>query len=430
MIKAVILAGGVGSRLSKITKKIPKPMVKIGGLPVLEHQINLLKRYDIKEIIILTGRLSKVIEKYFKNGKDFGVNITYFKEKKPLGTAGGLKEIKNQLTDDFLVLYGDVMLDMNLKRLIDSHKKKNSFCTLVLHPNDHPYDSDLVETDDKQKVIAFHPKPHQPNKYFKNLANAGVYVMSPQILKYIKKGTKTDFDKDILPKIVNKKTIFGYNTPEYIKDMGTPERLKEVTKDYLKGKIERFNIKNKRKAIFLDRDGAINYDPGDLSDIDDFKLLPNVAEAIKLINSSEYLTIVATNQPMIAKGFMDFKDLNQIHKKMETLLGKKGAKLDAIYFCPHHPEKGFDGEMPELKIECPCRKPKTGMIFEALKDYNIDLPSSWIIGNSERDIETGVNAKIKTILIKKNQREFEKCSFNTKRADNLYSAVKLIIKKC
>jgi len=427
-MKTLILAGGKGTRIGKTTRKIPKPMIKIGGLSVLEHQINLLKRYGIKEIIILTGHLAEVIEKYFKNGKDFGVNITYFKEKKPLGTTGGLKEIENKLMEDFIVVYGDIMLDMDIARLLVFHKSKNSVCTTVLHPNDHPHDSDLVEIDNNQKIIAFHPKPHDENKYFRNLVNAGLYVMSPKILKYIKKGVKADFGKDIFPKIIKKEALYGYNTAEYLKDIGTPDRLAKVRKDYRSGKIRQFNRENKRRAIFLDRDGAINYDPGDLSDVNDFKLLPNVAKAIKLINSSEYLTIVITNQPMIAKGFMSFKDLDQIHKKMETLLGLKGAKLDGVYFCPHHPEKGFDGEMPELKIECRCRKPKTGMIFEAVKEYNIDLANSWIIGNSERDVETGINAKIKTILIKKNQQRFEKCLFNTKKADDLYSAVKSIIK--
>ena len=152
--------------------------------------------------------------------------------------------------------------------------------------------------------------------------------MSPKILKYLKpkKDTELDFGKHIFPKIITQETLLGYHTPEYIKDIGTPERLKQVNKDYLSGKIKRFNSENKRKAIFLDRDGVINYDPNDLSKIDDFKLLPNVTKAIKLINSSDYLAIVVTNQPVIAKGLISFEGLNQIHKKMETLLGQEGVR--------------------------------------------------------------------------------------------------------
>lgn len=431
MIKAVIIAGGKGGRLGKITEKIPKPMIKIGNLSIIEHQINLLKRYNIKNIIILTGYLSEIIEDYFKNKKNSGLNIVCLKSAVNIGNADRVKLAEKQLFDDFVVFYGDTMLDMDLKKLIDLHKKKNALATLVLHPNDHPYDSDLVEIDHNQKIIAFHPKPHQANKYFKNLVNAGVYVMSPGIFKYIKskKGVELDFGKHIFPKIFNQEKLFGYNTPEYIKDMGTPERLKKVRKDYQSGKIKRLNIENKRKAIFLDRDGVINYDPGDLSNINNFKLLPNVIKAIKLINWSEYLAIVITNQPMIAKGLISFKGVNEIHKKMETLLGLKGVKLDTIYFCPHHPDKGYPGENSKYTIQCDCRKPQIGMIKKAEKDFNIDLANSWIIGDSKKDIIAGINAKMNTILIKKNQQRFEKCPFKTKRANDLCSAVKLIINK-
>ena len=429
-MKAIIIAGGKGKRLGKITRNIPKPMIKIDGLPILEHQIRLLKKYGLKDIIILTGYLAEVIEGYFKNGQRFGVKITYIKSDPEIGNADRLKLAKKHLSEDFLVLYGDTMLDIDLKRLINFHKNKKSSCTLVIHPNDHPYDSDLVETNDNQEIIAFHTKPRPPNEYFKNLVNAGVYVFSPGILKYIKskKGVELDLAKHILPKIIGREKIFGYNTPEYIKDMGTPKRFKQVTKDCLTGKIKRLNMKNKRRAIFLDRDGTINYDPGNLSDINNFKLLPNTEKAIKLINSSEYLAIVVSNQPMVAKGLINIQEINEINKKMEILLGEKGAKLDGIYFCPHHPDKGYPGENPKYTIQCACRKPQIGMLTKAGKDFNINLPPSWIIGDSERDIIAGLNAKIKTILIKKNQEKFDKCRPKTKKAKDLYSAVKLILK--
>jgi len=428
-MKAVILAAGRGNRLNQKTKKIPKPMLIIGGYSVLEHQINFLKKNGIREIIIIVGYLSHVIKNYFKDGKNFGVNITYFDLDKPLGTAGHLKLAENELTDNFIVLYGDIMLDIDIEKFIKFHKNKNSNCTLVIHPNDHPHDSDLLEIDDNHRIIAFHSKPHLKDKYLMNLNNACVYIMSPKILKYIKseKEVELDFGKHIFPKIFKKEKLFGYNTPEYIKDMGTPERLKQVTKDYLNNKIQRLNSKNKRKAIFLDRDGTINYDTDNLSNIDDFKFLPKIAQAIKLINSSEYLLCVVTNQPVLARGLLSFKDLDKIHKKMDTLLGQQGAKIDKLYFCPHHPEKEFPG-VPELRIKCNCRKPKPGMILKAAKELNIDLTNSWIIGDSWRDIEAGRNAKINTILIKRNQQKFEKCQFRTKKTNDLYSAVKLILK--
>lgn len=400
MIQAVILAGGKGERMGSLTEHTPKPMLKIGGLPILAHQIELFSQYGIKNIVLLTHYLSEVIEKYFKNGEVFGVKITYFKEKKPLGTTGGLKEIENGLKKDFILLYGDVMLDMDIKQLLNFHRKKKSTCTLVLHPNDHPQDSDLVEIDENQRIVAFHPKPRPENKYLHNLVSAGLYIISPKILKYIEKGVKADFGKDLFPKIVKKERLYGYVTAEYLKDMGTPKRFAEVKKDYQSDKINRLNRKNKRRAVFLDRDGVINKADSDICRINDFKLFSQTAQAIKKINESEFLAIVVTNQPAIAKGFCSMEEVKNIHKKMEALLGEKGAKLDGIYFCPHHPDKGFAGENLKYKIECDCRKPKIGMVKKAEKDFNIDLKHSYFVGDSSRDILCGSTAGMTTIGVK------------------------------
>jgi D,D-heptose 1,7-bisphosphate phosphatase len=428
-MKAVILAGGKGARLGALTKEVPKPMIKIGGGPVLEHQINLLKKYGIKDIIVLTGYLSEMIEEYFGDGNNLGVNISYFKEKKPLGTTGGIKEIEDKLKKDFLVLYGDIMVNMDLERLVDFHQQKDGICTLVVHPNDHPYDSDLVEIDKDQKIIAFHPKPHEENKYHRNLVNACLYVMSPEILKYIKTGAKADFGRDVFPKIVKKETIYGYNTAEYLKDIGTPARLQEVREDYESGKIGRLNRENKRKAIFLDRDGVINKDVNLLHRIEDFELLPKVSEAIRKINNSEFLAIVITNQSVVARNLCSIEELEEIHKKMETLLGRKRAKLDAIYYCPHHPDKGYPEENPKHKIECNCRKPKIGLVKKAEKEFNIDLKNSYFIGDSFRDIECGKNAGMTTIGVKTG----DGCRDCKVKPDfmfeNLYQAVNFIIQE-
>lgn len=432
-MEAVVIAGGRGKRLGKITEKIPKSMVKIGRFSVLEHQIILLKRYGIKEIFILTGHLSEVIENFIRNRK-FGIKIRCIKSDPSFGNADRVKLAEKYLTNDFLVLYGDILLDMDIRRLIDFHNKKKGLCTLVLHPNDHPYDSDLAEIDDNKKIIAFHSKPHPPEEYFRNLVNATVYVMTPGIFKYIetKPGVELDFGKHIFPKVIKRENVFGYITPEYLKDMGTPERLKQVKVDYLSGKIARSNLKNERKAVFLDRDGTINYKAGDLFDINQFRLLPGAAKAVKMINSSEYLTILTTNQPVVAKGFLTIDGLNQIHKKMETLLGQEGAKLDGIYFCPHHPDRGYPEENPKYTVQCDCRKPQIGMIKKAQRDFNIDLKNSYFIGDSDRDIVCGKNAGVKTIAIGKGE-DFKKNIATKNRqpdyfAKDLYSAVKLIIK--
>ncbi|MGH7170037.1 MAG: D-glycero-alpha-D-manno-heptose-1,7-bisphosphate 7-phosphatase, partial [Gemmataceae bacterium] len=179
---------------------------------------------------------------------------------------------------------------------------------------------------------------------------------------------------------------------EYLSDMGTPDRLRIVTRDYLSGRVARRNRQNKRPAIFLDRDGVLIDHVDNLSRSEDVQLLPRVGEAVADINKSDYLAVVVTNQPMIAKGFLTPMGLDAIHKKMETLLGREYAFLDAVYYCPHHPDSGFPGEVRELKGPCACRKPNPGMLRKAAEDWNIDLSRSWMIGDRESDLIAGKRA--------------------------------------
>jgi D,D-heptose 1,7-bisphosphate phosphatase len=397
MMKAVIQAGGKGTRLAQYTRELPKPLLEIGDKSILEHQIDLLKRYGIKDIIIIVNHLKKMIIDRFGNGKTLGVSIQYFEEKHPLGTVGGIKEIEHLLTEDFIVFYSDIMVNMNLQRFIKFHKNKNSICTLVLHPNDHPYDSDLIEIDKDQRIIAVHPKPHEKRKYYKNLVNAGVYIFSPLFLKHLEKSKKADFGKDIFPVIYKNIKMFGYNTFEYLKDTGTPERLEQVNTDYKSGKIHQLNFEKKQKAIFMDRDGVTNVEKDLIYRPEDMELFSFTAEAIREINKSDYLSVIVSNQSVIARNLCTIDELEYIHKKIETELGNEHSKLDAIYYCPHHPDKGYPEERAEYKIDCECRKPKTGMFRQAANDFNIDLSMSWMIGDAERDIIAGKNAGCKTV---------------------------------
>ena len=152
------------------------------------------------------------------------------------------------------------------------------------------------------------------------------------------------------------------------------------------------NLSHKQKCVFLDRDGTLNKLNGFITKPDDFELLPGAAEAVRLINKSGYLAIVVTNQPVIARGDCTFEELAVIHNKMETELGKAGAFIDALYFCPHHPDKGFAGERAEYKCQCKCRKPAIGMLLQAAEDFNIDLTQSYMAGDSKSDILAGVSA--------------------------------------
>ena len=406
-MKVVIMAGGRGTRITSVASDIPKPMIKIGDKPVLEHELECLRSQGFTDIIITVSHLGHIIMDYFGDGskvspatgKPFGVHIEYYFEKEPLGNAGALFKIKEKLTEDFLLLNADALFDVDFNRFVDYHRLRGALVTLFAHANDHPYDSGLLVVDKDNYVQQWLTKEDTRPQYYRNIVNGGLHVLSPKVLDVEINTPKVDLDRQILKPLAGTGKMLCYNSPEYAKDMGTPERYYAACADYKSGKIQGKNLRNKQKAIFLDRDGTINKYVGYLRTPEQFELLDGVGEAIRKINLSGYLAIVVTNQPVIARGEVTVDGLQEIHNKMETMLGKEGAYLDGVYYCPHHPDKGFAGEVEELKIVCECRKPKAGLLLEAAKDFNIDLSQSWMIGDSENDVLAGKNAGCKTALI-------------------------------
>jgi len=397
-MKTIIMAGGKGSRITSIADDIPKPMIKVCGKPILEHQIDCLKKNDVTSITLVIGHLGDQIKDYFTDGSRFGCEITYFSETEPLGTAGALYKMED-LPDNFILLNGDTIFDIDFSRMIAFHKEKRAYATLAVHPNNHPFDSALIMTNPDNQVTGWINKEDKRN-YYRNLVNAGVHILSSDFLKNCpQEKEKVDLDRDMLKPSVNTGKIFAYSTPEYIKDMGTPERYEQVSSDIRNGIVYKKNLKEKQRAVFLDRDGTINTFNGFVTKPDEFFLIEGAAEAIKKINSLGFLAIVITNQPVIARGDVDFETLDLIHMKMETELGKRGAFIDDLFYCPHHPDKGFEGELPEYKTDCECRKPKPGMILNAASKYNIDLFNSYMAGDDRRDIQSGLNAGCRAVYL-------------------------------
>ena len=388
-VKTVIMAGGRGTRIASVARDVPKPMIPIDGKPVLEREIECLRAQGLTDILLTVGHLAPVIMDYFGDGGGFGVHIDYYVEAEPLGNAGALFRLRDKLPEDFLLLNGDVMFDVDFERMAAFHRSHGGLVTLLTHPNDHPYDSGLILTGPDGAVAQWLSKEDQRPQWYQNRVNAGLHILSPKLLERRPDTPKVDLDRQILKPLAGTGQLFCYDSPEYVKDMGTPERYQAVCRDFVSGRIGARNLKKKQRAIFLDRDGTINKYVGFLRDIDEMELLPHAAEAIREINRSGYLAIVATNQPVIARGEVTWARLQEIHNKMETLLGEQGAYLDGIYICPHHPHKGYPGEIPELKIDCDCRKPKPGLLLKAAEDYNIDLAASWMVGDSESDILAG-----------------------------------------
>ena len=434
-MKTVIMAGGKGTRISSVASDIPKPMIKIEGKPVLEHEIECLRDQGFTDLIITVSHLGQFIMDYFGDGSKFGVKIRYFNEETPLGNAGALFKLRNELDDVFLLLNADSIFDVDFIRFVEYHRAHGGLVTLFSHPNSHPYDSGVLIANENRLVEQWLTKEDIRPQWYRNRVNAGLHVINPSVLDMtgIKaeqvgmdgpggKIVKVDLDRQILKPLCGTGLMFCYDSPEYVKDMGTPDRYDTVCRDFAAGRVKAKNLKQKQKAVFLDRDGTINKYAGFLRNIDDFELIPGVAEAVRMINESGSLAIVVTNQPVIARGEVTVEQLQTIHNKMETLMGAEGAYFDAIYYCPHHPHKGFEGEVPELKIDCDCRKPKPGMLLQAAEDFNIDLGQSWMIGDSENDIKAGKAAGCRTSLIGKDKFEQDVTT------DSLLDAVDQILK--
>lgn len=407
-MKTVIMAGGKGTRIASVNAEVPKPMIPILGKPILEYQLECLRDQGYDDVILVVGHLGHVVQEYFGDGsgispatgKPFGVQIQYVVEDVPLGTAGALYLLKEQLDDDFLLLCGDVIFDIDVDRFYRFHKQCGGVATLFTHPNSHPYDSGIIMADAHGKVTNWLHK-EDPRTWYRNRVNAGLHFFSREIFNQglFRELKKVDLDREVLKPLIPTGQLFVYDSPEYVKDMGTPDRFYSVTEDIRSGKVRGKNLSNPQKCVFLDRDGTLNKYVGFLRKIDEMELLPGVTEAIRKINESGYLAIVITNQPVIARGEVTVPQLEEIHNKLETLLGQDGAYVDAIYYCPHHPHKGYEGEVPELKIDCECRKPKAGMLLKAAADFNIDLAASFMVGDADSDVQCGINGGCTPVLL-------------------------------
>ena len=402
-MQVVILAGGKGTRLKDRLGELPKPLIDLCGVPLLERQILLAKRHGFTKVLILVNHRAGSIVEFCESRAHWGLDLKCIDDIEPLGTAGAVLRVFELLDEEFLVMYGDTMLEVDLNRFFKFHASDPIVAaSLFLHPNDHPNDSDLVSIDENSYIERFHSYPHDESSYLPNLVNAALYWIRKSHLADYMQHTKgvLDFAKDLFPAMIGHgHKLKGYSSPEYIKDCGTPARIDKVRLDFETGRIERSFLGRPQKAVFIDRDGTINRSVDQLNSTEKFDLIPGVADAIKRLNDAEYRVVVVTNQPVIARGDCSISELRQIHNKMETLLGQVGAFVDRIYFCPHHPDSGYDGEIKDLKLECRCRKPNTRMIENAQADLSISMLESWMVGDTTTDILTAQNAKIKSILV-------------------------------
>ena len=389
---AVIVAGGRGTRARGMTgDRVPKALLEVAGVPIIVRQLRLLAREGVARVVVLAGHLGdRLREVLSSEGGRLGVELTVSIEDEPRGTAGSLATVGDTIgRDDFLVVYGDIVFDLCLPRLFDFHRRHGAVATIVAHPNDHPETSDLLAAGPDGRVTAVLPRRDRPLGDYRNLVPAGVYVCQPRLLEYLPPGERVDFVHDLFPALVRAgEPLYVYNTPEYLRDMGTPERCALAAADLASGRVASLRADRTRPALFFDCEGVLNQEPGGHGVLtpDDIVLLPGAAAAVRRAREAGALAVGVTNKPQVAKGMVSLDGLQALLARIETLLAREGAMLDRIYACPHHPDRGFSGEVAELKIPCACRKPAPGMLQQAMIDLPVAAAQSAFIGDSWRDI--------------------------------------------
>ena len=400
--QVVIVAGGMGTRLAAATGGLPKALVPVAGQSVLERQLLLARNHGVTRALLLLGHGSDCIIESLRQRPIDGMTIDWAVESEPLGNGGALLQAIDRLEQRFLVFFADQLMAFDVGRLVAHHALNGNAATVVVHPNDHPHDSDLLEVDASGRVTALHRPPHRRDRPLRNVVNAATYVFERATLEKVTAPVppRLDLARDLLPRMIAADLRVGaYRSREYLKDMGTPERLAKVARDLAAGVVDGRLAVNRMPAIFLDRDGTMNVEVGRITQPADIILIPGIGDAINLAHAAGYLVGVVTNQPVIARGDATIADLDAIHGQMEMLLAESRSFVDGIYVCPHHPDKGFPGEVAHLKGPCDCRKPATGLVDQAVTELGIDRSLSWLIGDTTSDVQCAVAAGLFPVLV-------------------------------
>ncbi len=419
---AIIISGGKGTRFREIFAG-PKPLVPfINNKTLIDIQIENLIKYGIKDIHILTGYRGNEFIKWTKKWDNI-CNIHLYREEKPMGSGGCLSLVNyKKLSDIVFVSLGDILFDIGIKRFIKFHRRTKADVSVFVHPNNHPYDSDVAEMNGYNIIDISRGKETLPNRTI-----AGLYLINKELIKMVKP-YKQDLTKDILRNWVKEgKRIKGYYSVEYVKDAGTPDRFYKVKEDYIKGIVKNSKYEVLKPAVFLDRDGVLNEYKGYITKKEEINIKKGTIEGLRKLHENGFFKIVTTNQPVVARGECTIKELEEINGYLEYLLGKNHVFIDKLYYCPHHPDRGFEGENKRYKKVCRCRKPDIGMIEKALKEFPIDLMRSWVIGDSFRDIEMANKLSLPSILIITGEKWKDKGIYPTFTASNLENAVNIII---
>jgi D-glycero-D-manno-heptose 1,7-bisphosphate phosphatase len=375
--QAVIVAGGLGSRLQPFTDHMPKPMIEINGKPLLEHLIQLLKTEGIEEIVLCLGYLPEKIKNYFGDGSRLGIPIRYSVGDVSFGSAKRVKHAEELLDEHFLLMYADNYWPLHLEKLRRFYESKNVLMTMTVYLNKDKFTENNVLLDSNGFVRRYDKKRGAQDL---NCVDIGFFILNKEVVRAMP-DTPSLMIYEIFPDLIERNQLAAMTTDHRYCGLSKIDRLPFV-RDFL----------TDRKIIFLDRDGVINKRPPQASCVtnwEEFNFLPGAKKAISLLTKCGYETYIITSQPFIGKGLMSDEELQKIHLNMIEEIEKEGGQIKAIYTCPHKNEEN-----------CECRKPKPGLIFQAQRDNNLNLKNAILIGDDERDIEAALAADIKGILVK------------------------------
>lgn len=418
-INVVILCGGLGTRLRPVIADQPKVLAHIGEEPLLKLLLERLSSAGFKRIILCVGYLKKKVKEYVrnKNIRDKNLEIVFSEEVNPLGTGGALKKALGLVrSDNFLVMNGDTLVPVNFRSFYNFHRKNHALLSLILTRGSSKAGGNL-KINKTGRVISFQEKK-EIVKDKNPFLSAGVYLMHRSISSYFPSKRSFSLEYELFPKLVGER-FYGFPIQEKFLDIGTPA-----------GYFKALSLFQKpQRAVFLDRDGVITKEPPFYAhQPEQLKLIPKVTRVIKLLNEKKIKVVVVSNQAGVGKGYFPEEAALNFSSLMRQRLAQKGARIDAIYHCFHHP----GAKIKKYRKACDCRKPRPGMIQKAAAELNLDLKRSFLIGDKISDIRAGKAAGCRTILVKTGQGlgEFNKLKTAKTRpeyiADDLYDSIKYL----
>jgi len=394
--QAVIIAGGKGTRLRSIIEDKPKILVNLETETLLDYQIQYLKNNGIKKIHFCLGYKYKQILQHLKN---VDIEFTYSIEDQPLGTYGALLNAKNFLDETFFILYGDVLTNFNIQHGYKSFINSNSDFHLVLRYTNHPEDSDIVNFNKDNQVISI-SRLRKKEQLVMPIGNTSLLFAKKKAINEMPEQKASDLFRDYLNNNLKRLKITGLVSIDYIRDIGTKERYESEISKYKE------KITKPYKVVFMDRDGTLIQDQGNENNINKLKFNKLSLEILKYLQSKNFKVILISNQPGIAKGFFTKEDVDKFNATIQyKLIENQLEPIDDIFICPHHPDKGFKGEVKKLKISCTCRKPNTGLVENAISRHSLDKGNFLFIGDTLRDYELSKKINSPFCLIQSNLSE-------------------------